>query len=369
MNTNTPSVIGFLGLGLIGGSIAKSIKKTFPDCTLIGYDTNESALNMAHTEGTLDIITTISADSAFSQCDCIFLCAPVHFNIKNLSLLKPLIKDTCILTDVGSVKSDIAKAVKELSLSHTFIGGHPMVGSECSGFEAATDHLIENAYYFLTPSQDVPDEKITILQNFIAALGAIPIIYSPEDHDRTTAYISHIPHVIAASLVNLVSHADQKDGMYRELAAGGFKDITRIASSSPTVWEHILLSNPEHIVHGLTEYVESLQQMISAINNGDSKYIYDFFKEAGDYRNSIPNHKTSAISQSFALFIDIPDEPGMIRNVTDILSTHGISLKNITITHNREEAPGALYIAFYHQRDLEHAKSILTNSGYTIFNN
>ena len=198
--------IGFIGLGLIGGSVAKSIHRIFPNYTIIGYDVNTVTLKEAQADGTLDHYTTNISDIA--DCDYVFLCAPVHYNIEYLKTLKPLISDSCILSDVGSVKSDIYDAVKELGLGSHFIGGHPMVGSERSGYDAATDRLIENAYYFITPSPDAPTDRVEEFMTFIGDLGAIPIRYSPDEHDKITSYISHVPHVIAASLVNLVRHAE-----------------------------------------------------------------------------------------------------------------------------------------------------------------
>ena len=142
--------IGFIGLGLIGGSIAKSIHRIFPDYRIVGFDNNLSTLKEAVSDGTLteytDDIHTIA------ECNYIFLCAPVHYNIEYLRQLKPFLTDSTILTDVGSVKLDIYEAVQELGLARYFVGGHPMVGSERSGYEAATDRLIENAYYFITPA-------------------------------------------------------------------------------------------------------------------------------------------------------------------------------------------------------------------------
>lgn len=213
--------IGFIGLGLIGGSVAKSIHRIFPNYTIIGYDVNTATLKEAQEDGTLDHYTTNISDIA--NCDYIFLCAPVHYNIEYLKTLKPLISDSCILSDVGSVKSDIYDAVKELGLGSHFIGGHPMVGSERSGYDAATDRLIENAYYFITPSPDAPADRVEEFMTFIGDLGAIPIRYSPDEHDKITSYISHVPHVIAASLVNLVRHADSPDGIFKSLAAGVLK--------------------------------------------------------------------------------------------------------------------------------------------------
>lgn len=366
MNLSKSFTIGFIGLGLIGGSIAKSIRRIFPDYTIIAFDVDAAALSAAVEDGT---VTTPASqiDTVFSTCDYIFLCAPVHYNIEYLSTLKKLMKPDCILTDVGSVKTDIYQAVLDMGLSASFIGGHPMVGSERSGYEAANDHLIENAYYFITPSSSVQQEKIDEFSTFIEDLGAITIIYSPARHDQITAYISHIPHIIASELVNLAKDHDDAKGMFRQLAAGGFKDITRIASSNPIIWEHILLSNSNNIVAGLEEYIEDLQDMIQAIHRKDSTYIHNFFQVAQQYRDSIPNNATGVIRMNYEIFVDIPDEPGAIAGVINVISDTGINLKNIGISHNREDEEGVLRISFYDNQAATSAANLLRETGYTVY--
>lgn len=366
MNLSKEFTIGFIGLGLIGGSIAKSIRRIFPKYKIIAFDTDSQALQAATADGTVTTPVSEVGDS-FTACDYIFLCAPVHYNIEYLSILKKVIKPECILTDVGSVKTDIYQAVIEQELADVFIGGHPMVGSERSGYEAAHDHLIENAYYFITPSSTVPQERINEFTTFIEDLGAITIVYSPARHDKTTAYISHIPHIIASELVNLVRENDEPNGINRQLAAGGFKDITRIASSNPIIWEHILLSNSNHIIVGLEEYINDLKQVIHAIEQQNNTYIYDFFANAQKYRNSIPNHATGVIETNYEIFVDIPDEPGAIAGVINCLSKEGINLKNLGISHNREDEEGVLRVSFYEDQDAITACSLLRNQNYTVY--
>lgn len=366
MNISKPFSIGFIGLGLIGGSIAKSIRRIFPHYTITAFDVDTRALNSAVSEGIIDVPVTQINDH-FSQCDYIFLCAPVHYNIQYLSTLKTLIKPDCILTDVGSVKTDIYQAVLDMGLSDAFIGGHPMVGSERSGYAAAHDHLIENAYYFITPSSSVRQERVEEFCTFIEDLGAIAIVYSPARHDQTTAYISHIPHIIASGLVNLVREHDDAKGMYRQLAAGGFKDITRIASSNPLIWEHILLSNPANIIVGLEEYIEELQQVIQAIHKRDQHHIHQFFQNAQSYRDSIPNNATGVIRMNYEIFVDIPDEPGSIEGVIHNISSEGINLKNLGISHNREDEEGVLRISFYTNQDAINAADLLREQNYTVY--
>ncbi|MDO5155262.1 MAG: prephenate dehydrogenase [Eubacteriales bacterium] len=364
-STNNSFCVGFIGLGLIGGSIAKSIRRVYPNTEILGFDVDQVALNTALQEGTLN--KSVTSIEAMNHCDYIFLCAPVHYNIAYLPILKSIIKESCILTDVGSVKNDIYDAIHQNHLDEYFIGGHPMVGSERSGYDAASDRLIENAYYFITPSSSVKQEKVEEYRTFLEDLGAIPIIYSPSEHDEITAYISHIPHVIASALVNLVASKEDENGMLRQLAAGGFKDITRIASSNPVVWEHILLSNPHHIATGLRTFIQELEDMTAAIEKNEARQIYSFFDTAKDYRNSIPEHATGVIRMNYEVYVDIPDEPGAVAKVTNILAEHQINLKNMGITHNREDNEGVLRLCFYTNEDAVTATERLMEQQYRIY--
>ena len=364
MNKNTFS-IGFVGLGLIGGSIAKSIRRIFPKTEIIGFDVDQKALSLALEDHTLT--RTVSSIEGMCDCDYIFLCAPVHYNIEYLPVLKQVINSSCILTDVGSVKSDIFQAIHDYRLDSVFIGGHPMVGSERSGYDAANDRLIENAYYFITPSETVASDKIEEFRTFIEDLGAIPLIYTPDRHDEITAYISHIPHVIASSLVNLVASKEDENHMLKQLAAGGFKDITRIASSNPVVWEHILLSNPNHIIKGLRTYISNLEDLIEALQTEDEQKIYTFFDNAKNYRNSVPEHATGVIRMNHEVYVDIPDEPNALAKTVSIIGKNGINLKNVGITHNREDNEGVLRLSFYDGESAYHAATLLKEHNYTVY--
>lgn len=163
--------IGFIGLGLIGGSIAKTIRRVHPDYSIIACDANRENLTQALADGTLNQAhDTVS--QGFARCDFIFLCAPVHINIHYLHILKNIISPGCILTDVGSVKNQIHKAVESLELTRQFIGGHPMTGSEKSGYASASDRLLENAYYIITPTANNDRSDIDRLVALVKSLGS-----------------------------------------------------------------------------------------------------------------------------------------------------------------------------------------------------
>lgn len=360
------NTFGFIGLGLIGGSIARGIREQLPDARIIAFDTNKASLSLAIKEGIADAATK-AIDAAFSQCDMIFLCAPVQFNSENLRMLKEFLSPECLLTDVGSVKSPIHETVKALGLEAQFIGGHPMAGSERVGFVNSKSILLQNAYYILTPTASVPDSKLEAYKELVTKLDAIPLVLNCELHDYVTAAISHLPHVISASLVNLVKDSDNADGLMKMIAAGGFKDITRISSSSATMWQQICLTNTQNIEQLLDRYIDSLSQFRKYLEQKDSERLYGTFDSARLYRDSFIDASSGPIKKSFVLNVDIADEPGAIAAIATILALQQVSIKNIGITHNREYEGGVLRIELYDQESVEKARIILSGKGYTVY--
>lgn len=363
---NNKKKVGFVGLGLIGGSIAKAIRQYFPDHEIIAFDKSKETLALATQESVIDVACTFIDDN-FKDCDYIFLCAPVSYNTAYLKQLKEHIHKDCILTDVGSVKSSIHEEVIALDMEENFIGGHPMAGSEKSGFVNSKPVLIENAYYIITPSEKVDSQKVKNYEAFIQALKALPVILGYEEHDYITGAISHLPHIIASSLVHFVKDHDDKDELMKHLAAGGFKDITRIASSSPTMWQHICLKNKDNIVKILDEYITLLQNAKHSVEEEAEQDIYNFFETSKNYRNSIPGGSSGPIKRMFAVYCDIIDEAGGIATIATILATNNINLKNIGIIHNREFEEGVLRIEFYDESSSKEAAKILQKYRYIVY--
>jgi prephenate dehydrogenase len=282
-------IFGFIGLGLIGGSIARCIRLRMPDAAIIAYNYYETRkhprLEAALADGVVSCISTELED--FSQCDVIFLCAPVLTNIAYVKRLKPYLKPSCILTDVGSVKGQIYHCVSGQGLSSFFIGGHPMAGTEKTGYEHSFPELLKDCYYILTPTKEVSPDAVAWMQDFVKHIVcAKAVTIEVEEHDMATAGISHVPHIVSAALVNAVADRDNK-GIYRLLAAGGFKDITRISSSSPEMWENICLSNKDAILDFMDSYIEIFEQTRDMIAREDDAGIRDFFARAKSYRDQL----------------------------------------------------------------------------------
>ena len=362
--TMNDTTIAFIGLGLIGGSLAKGIKRARPDIRIMAYMRTRSKLEQAKKDGIVDVILD-GIDEQLKECDLIFLCTPVEYNAQYLSKIRSYLKPGALITDVGSTKTDIHEEILRQGLTDYFVGGHPMAGSEKTGYENATDHLLENAYYIVTPPEgldqsgsetgNIPPKYAENANRIIAVaqtVGAIPLVLNYREHDKVVAAISHLPHLVASSLVNLVKDADSPAGTMKRVAAGGFKDITRIASSSPEMWEQICMTNVEPIADMLERYIGSLQEILSEIKGHQGEAIYKLFEKSRNYRNTITDRAKGSVEPSYAFSVDVADEVGAISTIAVILAAKGISIKNIGINNNRERGEGALKIEFYDEASM-----------------
>lgn len=361
------NTFGFIGLGLIGGSLALALKRAYPHCRIMAYTRTRATAEEALARQAIDCICDSPADERFSACDCIFLCAPVGSNIEALRQLREAAGERCILTDVGSVKTDIHEAAHELGLDGRFIGGHPMTGSEKSGFAHAQAHLFENAYYIITPSEGTSAENTETYRALAEAIGALPLVLDYRQHDYATAAVSHLPHLIAASLVNTVHDLDSRDEIMKMIAAGGFKDITRIASSSPEMWEHICVSNSGNISAVMDTFIRLLEECRSEMAAGNGGAIYRTFERSRDYRDSFSSSPLGSIKKTYRIYCDIVDESGAIATIATTLAVNGISIKNIGIVHSREFEEGVLRIEFYEEEPSQKAAEVLRQHRYQVW--
>lgn len=357
--------IGFIGLGLIGASIARKIKANDRAVKIYANAHHSETIETAHREGITENDALLPL-TAFADCDLIFLCAPVQRNLDYLRELKDIIKKDCYITDVGSTKTEIHLEAARLGLNRNFIGGHPMTGSEKTGIDNSSERLLENAYYIITPTDVTPETDVQAFRSFVAALGSIPLILDYETHDYSTAAISHLPHMIAFSLVNLVQKIDNNSETMKTIAAGGFRDLTRIASSSPVMWQNICASNQEQVLSLMDQYIETLMALRADIADNNEQTLLDYFQSAKDYRDSFAVPSVKSPDRYYELYVDLADEAGGIATIAIILAFQQISIKNIGIINNREFEDGVLRIEFYDEDALLHAAELLTHRNYVI---
>jgi prephenate dehydrogenase len=283
--------VTIIGLGLIGGSLAKAFKENAIGEILVGVDQDLSSVNLAIEEGVIHRGYLEFNQDIFDS-DIIFICTPSITSIHVIEILSDKVKEDCLITDVCSTKAEMMKAVASLKSKVNFIGGHPMAGKEKIGFANADQYLFKDALYLLTPYKDVKEKDVEKLSKIIQRIGGKPIIMDESEHDKLLAGVSHIPHIVAAALVNLLGDPKIKDDRFDTLLGGGFKDTTRIASSSPMMWEQILLSNPKNILEQLEIFQNMIEELKRAINHKDSLFIHTYFQNAKEYRDSFVTKKT-----------------------------------------------------------------------------
>lgn len=281
--------------------------------------------------------------------------------------LVPFVSKDCIVSDVGSTKLELYQKMKQYSDKFTYIGGHPMTGSERFRYNASKEHLFENAYYILTPDETIPKEKTNAFSDLIRSIGAITVILSPKEHDYIVASISHVPHIIASALVHNVKNLDTPNQYMHLLAAGGFKDITRIASSSPDMWQGICMENKQQILKVLSSFETIIQDIRQKLLQEQYQSVYDYFDIARVYRDSFHSITPKSFVKRYEITVDVLDRPGSIAIIAVLFSSHGINIKNMSIVNNREQQQGALYFAFDTEEDRQKSINLLHNLNYDVF--
>jgi prephenate dehydrogenase len=345
-----------IGLGLIGGSLALCIQKEHK-ATIIGFDINSEQARLAKMLGVIDEIAESITAGAINA-DLIIIAAPVNETKQIIQLLSELpLNPNVIVTDTGSTKTKIvesATSLKEKGI--TFIGGHPMAGSHKSGVSAAKEILFENAFYLLTPEKHIENSKVDQLRNWLKGTNAKFLMISPETHDYLTGIVSHFPHIIAASIVRQTEKLSESESLIPRLTAGGFRDITRIASSSPEMWKDILLNNREILISLLEQWQDEMNGIKALLESENSGAIFKYFKQAKEFRDGLPQKEKGAIPAFYDLFVDVPDYPGVISEITGYLAKENISITNIRILETREDINGVLVISFQSDEDRQRAE-------------
>jgi prephenate dehydrogenase len=275
------------GVGLIGGSFALALREAGAVGSIIGMDSDPSNLEQALSLGIIDEIAT-DARSAVYGADVVFIAVPVCSISSVVREMAPALAPGCIVTDGGSVKASIVRECETLIPSGcSFIGGHPIAGTEHSGAAAAFAGMFKGRRCVLTPGPDSPATALETVSKLWSAAGAEVCCMEAEHHDRIFAEISHLPHAVAYALVHAVGTADVEDENVLSYSAGGFRDFTRIASSDPVMWRDIALMNREALLASIDGFSASLAELRKLIVRGDKEGLRDFFTTAKLFRDGL----------------------------------------------------------------------------------
>jgi len=361
-----PIRIAVFGVGLIGGSLALCFKGK-PGVHVVGHSVNAASTEKYVALGVVDSATT-SLEEAAKDADFIFLCVPVGRLEQYVDELSRLpLKRGCIVSDVGSTKASVVRHADRLGMSGAvFIGGHPMAGSERSGVEAASYYLLENAYYVLTPTGSTPPEHVAKLERLLKCTRAHIVKTDAVQHDDIVGAISHLPHLIAVALVNQIAGYNETNELYMRLAAGGFRDITRIASSDPVIWRDILLNNRDVMLKLVRDWQGGMDRFAELLEREDGEGIAEQFRTAGAFRSQLPERRKGVITSLFECYVDVPDHPGIIGKIATELGQAKINLSNLQIIESREDVPGILRLSFKQSEDLDKATALLKSLNYEV---
>lgn len=275
-----------IGLGLIGGSLALSLKREGFDGKIYGFDLNKDRIKKAIELGAIDEGFSSYEEIPWDKIDLVILATPVKTFESVANEIKKYLKPDTVVSDVGSVKGDLIERLSKILEPHTFVGAHPIAGTEKEGIENAVIGLFKNARLILTPIGK--HEDVERLKKFWEDLGSKVEIMDPHKHDFVFASVSHLPHAVAFALVDALIQLSEETGIdLFQYPGGGFKDFTRIAASSPNVWKDIFIENKENVVHTIEEFIKSLEKLKEHIQKEDEENLIKLLSESREKRLSL----------------------------------------------------------------------------------
>jgi prephenate dehydrogenase len=283
--------ICIIGIGLIGGSLARALRQSHSVNRIVGCGRNESNLKRAVELGVIDEYELDPAD-AVQNADAVVLAVPLGAMTAIMQQISHNLSDTCLLTDVGSAKASVVRAAESVftTLPSNFVPAHPIAGTEKSGVEASFAELFQHRRVIITPTKSSHKKFIDLTRSMWLACGAEIVETDIEHHDDVLAATSHLPHLLAFSLVDTLARRDDSKEIF-DYAAGGFRDFTRIASSDPDMWHDICLANQSALLKSLEQYSETLRDLTKAVRESDSEFLKQTFQRAKDARDAYCDKK------------------------------------------------------------------------------
>ena len=358
--------IAIVGVGLIGGSLGMAWRARGAAAEVVGVTRREETIAEALKVGAIDRGTTDPLEGV-RDADVVVIATPVGLIVPMAKRIAPALRPGCIVTDVGSTKSVVCREIwADRGARYVFIGGHPMAGSEKAGVLAADLYLFQNAPYVLVPPEGCPESALETLVGLSKAAGAVPMIMDCDRHDAIVATVSHLPHIVAAALVNAATARGKQYESLLQLAAGGFRDTTRVASGVEDVWTDICLTNAEQIAAALDAFQFELSRFRQAIERKDREALEAALKEARIARDSLPAKSKGILGSVFDLVVHVIDRPKAIHEVTGIVGEANINIKDIEILRVREGEGGSLRLAFENHESMLEAARLLEEAGYRI---
>jgi len=322
-----------VGLGLIGASVALALTET--GWSVTGRDSDAATVAAAINGG------VVTGTDPSPDVELVVIATPAGIVARLASeILAHVTNPEVVVTDVAGVKGSIVAAVTD----QRFLGGHPMAGSELRGLAGARADLFRGSTWVLTPTDQTSPSTYSTLHGILREIGANVVAVSAEDHDRLVAIASHVPHLLAGSLMNEASQVAEQDAVLLQLAAGGFRDMTRIAAGDPGIWPDILFENRDAVVQSLEALEGRLQSLRAALLDDERDVILESLLSAASARRQLPGRALSTEDLVY-LRVKVSDEPGVLARVTRSASELAVNIYDIEIAHGIEGTGGTLLLA------------------------
>lgn len=352
--------ISIIGLGLIGGSFAKAIKQ-FDSSIFISAIDKEEILNKAIEDEAINEKLSDYKDSIKN--DLIIISLPTGISVEIFSELIPLLKPNQLITDVCGVKSVFEEIWNKNKKEGIYIGGHPMTGKEKGGYENSDPLLFENSIYIFT-KEIINSENFDFFKNLIQNIGSRIKFIDAQTHDKIISKVSHLPQLLSVALVNSAVNKDEVNPL--DFAAGGFRDMTRIASSSFSVWESVLKFNKREIIEAFNNFNSITNNIKLFLEKDDYNSISKMFDNAISHRDEIPKNVKGFIHPLIDVFVFVKDEPGVLSKMTSHLYSNGINIKDIELLKIREGTGGTFRLSFENSEVAEKSKTLLQEIGFKV---
>jgi prephenate dehydrogenase len=356
-----PRTVALIGTGLIGGSVGLALRRAGTEVRAFDRDAERAAA--AKELGIADSVAATVAE-AVRGADLTVVAVPVGHLAE--VVIEALDAGAVLVTDVGSVKAPVVATVEaeRPELAPRFVGGHPMAGSEQEGLAGASADLFVGATWVLTPTGRTDPQVFAEVRAWVAAFGAEPIAVTPELHDALVAVVSHVPQLAASTLMNVASAGNEEHAVMLRLAAGGFRDMTRIASSHPAIWPDICLANRDAIVGALDQYLDELTRVRAIVAGGEREALLDLLEQARLARRNLPVG-IPAEATMFELRVPVPDREGVIAEVATLAARFGVNIVDLEIAHSLEGRSGVLVLVVA-ERGLDAFEHALVEHGYHV---
>ncbi|MET0628681.1 MAG: prephenate dehydrogenase/arogenate dehydrogenase family protein [Acidimicrobiia bacterium] len=333
-----PRRVALVGTGLIGGSVGLAFRRAGSE--VLGFDPDRERAERARDLGAIDLLASTMVE-AVARVDLVVVAVPVG-SVADV-VIEALDAGAPLVTDVGSVKGPVVAAVEAArpELAGRFVGGHPMAGSEQEGLDGARVDLFAGATWVLTPTPTTDPAAFAAVRTAVGELGADTIALAPDIHDALVAVVSHVPQLAASTLMNVADAGSDRHAVMLRLAAGGFRDMTRIASGHPGIWPDICVANRDAIVTALDGYLTALMQVRAFVSGGDRDALRELLEDARRARRNLPTG-LPADEPLVELRIPIPDEPGQLAEVTTIAARLGVNIIDFEMAHSLEGNRGVV---------------------------